>query len=114
MKMKKREFHMSNSSAVSASGYWYPFTESTGPNRQALEEDTPFKTLVFENKSGEEYILMLDPEDLTNPTTKWTVPNGQTLTIKEEENFYFYQIVVKNNDDIETAIGELNMQVRNY
>ena len=105
---------MTNSIAISSGGFWFPFTEETAPNRQAIEEDTPFRTLVFENTSGESYVLMLDPEDLENPTTKWTVPDGKTLTIEEKENINFYQIAIKNKSSLETEIGELNIQVRNY
>ena len=113
MGKEKQEFSMSNSVSVAAGVLWYPFSETGKPTNKDIEENFPLKSCVFENKSGEEYLLVLDPV-AGNSGKNWTVPNGTTLSLDSEENINFHQLVVKNMGVLESAINELKIQVRTY
>ena len=114
MTEEKREYVMTNAAAVATTTRWYPLAESTGaPNNLAIEQRTPFKTLRFENHSGEAYDLILDPAPI-NSAKVWRVPDGTALNITLEDNITFYNMVCLNQGALETAIGELKLIVRNY
>lgn len=114
MVKEKKEYSMSNAAAVAAGVIWYPFAEATGaPSDKDVEDNFPLRAAVFENKSGETYTLVLNPV-AGSSAKSWTVPNGNTFMLESREDINFYQISCTNNGALETAIGELKVQVRNY
>jgi len=113
MPIQKREYVMQNAAAVPTTTRWYPLIESTAPDNLAIEQRTPFKSLRFENNSGEPYDLILDPAPLSSAKV-WRVPDGTALSISEEDNIAFFNVVCLNQGALETAINELKLIMRNY
>jgi len=111
--VNKREWRVTNTSAVAASASWYPFTEEDSPTDYEIDQYFPLKTAVIINKSSQDITLVLDPK-ATNSKKEYTVPNGKTLTIEIEDNITFYQLLCKNVGSLEIAIGDLQATVRNY
>lgn len=105
---------MSNANTIATGIYYYPFAESGAPSRQNLEEDTPFKSFVVENKSSQDILVILDGGDLDQSPLKWTCPGGQTLTLEEIEGVFFYSMIIKNEGSLTIGADEIKTQLRNY
>lgn len=111
---KNKAFTMKNASSIASGGYWYPFTEEGKPARLDIEQDFPLKSYDLQNKSSQELLVLLDAEDLENPSLQFDVPNGNTSRLQREENINFNHIVIKNEGTISIGAEELVLTVRNY
>ncbi len=113
MVVRQKAWNMENSTTISSGGYWYPLSESTAPTNLDLDQNTPFKALIFENHSGEDYKVIIDPTPVSS-TKEFFVPNGKTLVLESRENINFHQVICYNNSSISTDTNELKLQLRNY
>jgi len=104
---------MTNSVTIASGGVWYPFSESGAPTQNEQDAYFPLRTYVLNNKSGEEYEIILD-SPISEPKLSFIVPNGNSNVLKEEENINYNTIVLKNNGSLTTAANELTLVVRNY
>ena len=113
MVSRHKEWYVSNAAAIAAAAQSFPLAETGGPTDLDRREDFPLKNFKVENKSGASITLILDPIGATG-NLKFTIPNGQTLTSDPNDNFSFSNLAIINDGAIEIAIGELNVNVRNY
>lgn len=113
MALRRKEYNMVNSAAISASAQFFPFTQSGAPSELDKRENFPLKNFKVENKSGVPVTFLLDPIG-NDSQLKFTVPNGQTLQSQPEDDFKFYNVAIINEGAIDVAIGDLLVAVRNY
>lgn len=113
MTKEKREYRMTNSTAINSGANWYPFSEDGAPTPKEVDDYGPFKALNFENRSGEAYDLVLDPVG-TSSQKMWRVPDGTGMALENRENTKFYGAIAVNKGALQTAIGELSLIIRNY
>jgi len=110
--LNKRQYKYSNSGAIAASAYWYPFTENP-PTDNEITLHWPLQSFIVENKSSQGITVILDPIAGTS-SKEFFVPNGNTLSLDNQEEVSFYQIAIKNDGGLEIAIDEIKVSVRNY
>lgn len=113
MAFRRKEFYVTNASAISSGTLDYPLSYSGGPSDLDRRENFPLKNFKVENKSGVPITVLLDPIGAAS-NIKWTVPDGQTLASEPKDDFTFFNIAIINDGGIDIEIGELNVNVRNY